>query len=221
MKGWLEMEWLTGFLGSNWIEISATLFGFACVALTVKQNIWCWPTGLVQVVLYIFVFYHAKLYSDLILHVIYIGLQFFGWYFWLHGGKNQTSAPVIKLSGINQSTFTSAYMWMAVTIFSTSVWGFIMKTWTDASLPYWDAFTTVASLIATYLMAKKVLESWLWWIAVDVVAIGVYFYKGLYPTTVLYITFLVMATMGYFSWKKSLKGQSNEENFSSTTNAID
>lgn len=196
------MEWLTGFLGSNWIEISATLFGFTCVALTVRQNIWCWPAGLVQVVLYLFVFYQAKLYSDLILHVIYVGMQFYGWYFWLHGGKDRMEAPVRRIF--------AAKAWIWFTIVGTLTWGYGMTTFTDASVPYWDAFTTVASLVATYLMAKKVLESWLWWIAVDVVAIGVYFYKGLYPTTVLYITFLVMATMGYFSWRKSLKGQNDE-----------
>jgi len=199
------MEWVTGFLGSNWVEISATLFGFMCVALTVRQNIWCWPAGLVQVVLYIFVFYHAKLYSDLILHIIYVGMQFFGWYFWLYGGKNRKEAPVIRIA----SRLKILY-WVLGTFMGTALWGWGMS-FTDASVPYWDAFTTVASLIATYLMAKKVLESWLWWIAVDVVAIGVYFYKGLYPTTVLYITFLVMATMGYFSWKKSLKGDNDEK----------
>ena len=65
-----------------WIELAATICGFVCVVLTIRRNVWCWPTGLVQVLLFILIFYHAKLYSDLILHVIYVGMQFYGWYCW-------------------------------------------------------------------------------------------------------------------------------------------
>lgn len=196
-------EFLIGFFGANWVEISATVFGFICVWLTVKQNIWCWPTGLAQVVLYISVFYTAKLYSDLILHVIYVFMQFYGWYFWLHGGKDRKEAPVEKTPVL--------FNWVGIAILGIFFWGMTMDKFTDAAVPYWDAFTTVASLVATYLMAKKILESWLFWISVDVVAIGVYFYKGLYPTTILYVCFLVLATKGYFAWKKSYKEDQDEK----------
>jgi nicotinamide mononucleotide transporter len=182
----------------TWIEAIAVVFGLICVWLTIRQNIWCWPTGLVQVALYIIIFYRVKLYSDLILHVIYVVMQIYGWYHWLHGGKNQGLLPVSILPS------AARLVWPSVAIVGTVVWGYLMATFTDASVPYGDAFTTVASLIAQWLMARKRLESWFFWISVDVVAIGIYWYKGLILTSGLYAVFLVLATMGLFAWRKSM-----------------
>lgn len=182
----------------NWIEATAAVFGVICVWLTIRRNIWCWPTGLVQVLLYIYIFFGAKLYSDMILHVIYVFMQIYGWHHWLHGGKNKTKLPISLLLNLT-------YLWVAVAAVGTVIWGFLMDRFTDAAVPYADAFTTVASLIAQWLMARKKLESWFFWIAVDVVAIGVYWYKQLYLTTGLYSIFLVLATLGYFEWRKAFQ----------------
>jgi len=185
-----------------WIEVAATVFGLLCVWLTIRQNIWCWPTGLVQVLLFIVIFYEVKLYSDLILHVIYVVMQLYGWHHWLHGGRDRATLIV---TGQSRSAVLT---WVAVTICGTVGWGYAMASFTDAAVPYGDAFTTVASLVAQWLMARKKIESWFFWIAVDVVAIGVYLYKALYVTSGLYAVFLVMATAGYFAWTKSLAGES-------------
>jgi nicotinamide mononucleotide transporter len=177
------------------LEIFGSFFGFMSVYFTIKQNIWCWYFGLLQVVLYCFIFYTAKLYSDMILHVIYILLQVFGWYNWKYGGSDQST---LRITIEINSPF-----WISLTVVATFLSGYIMQTKTDASYPYEDAFIMVTSLVAQYLMIKKVLVSWFFWIVVDVVAIIIYFYKGLYFTTVLYIFFLVMAIIGYLEWKKS------------------
>lgn len=179
------------------IEGVAVVFGLMCVWLTVRQNIWCWPTGLVQVSLYIFIFYEVKLYSDLMLHFVYIGLQIYGWYHWLHGGKNRANLPVSELGS------RSRLAWSLIAIAGTGGWGYLMATYTDAAVPYGDAFTTIASLIAQWLMARKRLESWLFWIVVDVVAIGIYWHKSLYLTSGLYAVFLVLATIGWLEWRRS------------------
>ncbi|MCA8987618.1 MAG: nicotinamide mononucleotide transporter [Planctomycetaceae bacterium] len=181
----------------TFIEVIAVIFGLLCVWLTIRQNIWCWPTGLVQVVLYIFIFYQVKLYSDLILHVIYVFLQLYGWFHWLKGNKGDTSLPVTLLEQRSRSA------WIATMILGTCAWGYLMATRTDAAVPYGDAFTTVTSLIAQWLMARKKLESWLFWIAVDVVAIGIYWTKSLYLTSGLYAVFLVLAILGWFAWKRT------------------
>lgn len=177
------------------IEVLGAVFGFLAVYFTIRQNILCWYFGLVQVTLYCFVFYTSKLYSDMMLHIIYIFLQFFGWYSWKYGGTNQSKLRV--------KSITKATLWIVVTVLGTLILGYMMQLNTDASFPYADAFTTVASLVAQYLMIKKVLGSWLFWIVVDIVAIGIYAYKGLYFTTILYAVFLVMAIIGYFEWKKA------------------
>lgn len=176
------------------IEIFGAIFGFLSVYFTIRQNIWCWYFGLLQVILYCFVFYTSKLYSDMILHVIYIFLQFYGWYNWKYGGSNKSE---LRITLLTKTTF-----WIGLTVLVTALLGYVMQTKTDASFPYEDAFITVTSLVAQYLMIKKILESWLFWIVVDVVAISIYFYKGLYFTTALYLLFLIMAIMGYLEWKK-------------------
>lgn len=181
----------------NWLELVAVVFGVICVVLTVRQNIWCWPTGLIQVVLFIVIFYQAKLYSDLILHVIYVFMQFYGWYHWLHGDQNRSTIPVTLLS------YRMRLIWPSITIVAAYVLGFVMARYTDASFAYLDAFTTVASLVAQWLMARKKLESWVFWIVVDIVAIGIYWQKELYLTARLYGAFLLLASIGLFAWYHS------------------
>lgn len=187
----------------TWIEIVATVFGFLCVVLTIRRNVWCWPTGLVQVLLFIIIFYHAKLYSDLILHVIYVGMQFYGWYCWTAGRDPARQESIV----ISSLTPRQLAMWSLITAVATALWGYTMSRWTDASLPYADAFTTVASLVAQYLLARKFLENWLFWIVVDVVAISVYYYKVLIPTSILYAAFLVLAVIGYVTWRVQVRAQ--------------
>lgn len=178
------------------IEIIATVSGLACVILTIRQNIWCWPTGLLMVSLYIVIFYQAKLYSDMGLQVIYVGLQIFGWHQWLHGGTNKKQLLIRTIGPLNLGA------WLLGSGLCIALLGWAMDTKTDASLPFWDAATTVLSLAAQYLMARKVLESWLLWITVDIMAIGIYATKDLHLTAGLYAVFLVLATIGLFAWKK-------------------
>lgn len=190
-----ESGWtLLGFSVVEWIAVA---FGIACVVLTVRQNIWCWPAGLVQVSLYVYIFYEARLYSDVGLHVVYVVLCVYGWWYWLRGGRDDAPPEVKRLKRPH------AAAWLGVCALGTVGLGATMDRLTDADLPYWDAATTVGSLIAQYLMARKVLESWLFWIGVDVVAIGVYAVKGLYPTAGLYLVFLVLATIGFVAWRSA------------------
>jgi len=180
------------------VEAVAVVFGLVCVWLTVKQNIWCWPTGLVQVALYVVIFYSVKLYSDLILHIIYIVMQVYGWHHWLRGGQNRSKLPVSVLKP------RALLLWWGVCGIGTILLGYFMRQFTDAAAPYPDAFTTIASLIAQWLMARKKLESWWFWVSVDVVAVGVYIYKSLFMTAGLYTVFLVLAITGLFAWRRTL-----------------
>jgi nicotinamide mononucleotide transporter len=181
------------------IELVAAILGLLCVWLTIKQSIGCWPTGLAMVLLYIVIFFEAKLYSDMLLQCVYVVLQLYGWYAWLHGGPEQTALTVNRLPAGRVGLWCLA---------GTAGWiglGTLMHTSTDASYPYVDAFATVASLIAQWFMSRKILESWLVWILVDVVSIGLYVAKELYPTAVLYVVFLGLATRGWFAWRDSWK----------------
>jgi nicotinamide mononucleotide transporter len=183
----------------SWLEIIAAGFGLACVWLTAKRHIACWPTGLVMVLLYIAIFYDAKLYSDMLLQVVYVFLQLYGWHAWLRGGPDNTPLVVSRLPA------WQAALWLAAGVAAAAALGGAMHAYTDASYPYIDAIATVASLIAQWLLGRKVLESWLVWIFVDVVSIGLYLAKELYPTAALYAVFLVLATWGWLEWSKAWK----------------
>jgi nicotinamide mononucleotide transporter len=178
------------------IEIFATFFGFLCVWLTIKRNIWCWPAGIIQVSLFIFIFYDTRLYSDMLLHIIYVFLNSYGWYHWYNSTSDSKELKVTDLR-------THLWIWVIGCIAGTLGLAFVMSTYTNASMPYPDSFITAASLIAQWLMAKKKLESWYFWLIADVMAMVVYWNKELYLTTGLYIAFLIMATLGFWEWRKT------------------
>lgn len=182
--------------------------------LTIRQSLWCWPTGLLQVFLYIFIFYEAKLYSDVGLQVVYVGLQAYGWWSWLKGGPRQDNdLPVTGLSD------RARLGWSAVALVGAALLGGGMARWTDAALPVPDAFITSASLVAQGLLSRKKWESWLGWIAVDLVAVPVYAIKALYLTAALYAVFLVLAIQGLRQWRSDLAAASSSANSSLPTGA--
>jgi len=189
----------------NPYEIFGVLFGIVSVWLTVRENIWCWPTGIVNVSLYIVVFHEAKLYADMGLQVVYVVLNFYGWYEWLHGGRDRGARQLARAP-----TAALLALGIAGVAFGAAL-GMGLRRGTDADLPFWDAGTTSFSLVAQLMMTKKWLENWLFWIAVDVIYIGMYVYKRLYPTAGLYAVFLVLATLGWIEWKKALGAEQRGE----------
>lgn len=182
----------------NPIEIVAAVFGVVSVFLSVRQNIWSWPTAIVNVGLYIIVFFESKLYADTGLQVVYVVLNAYGWYHWLYGGKNRTELPVSKTAAR-----LGALLGMLI-LAGTAVTGTFLSRQTDAALPYVDAFTTSTSLVAQWMMTRKLLENWIIWVGVDVIYIGMYIYKSLYVTAVLYLIFLILSALGYVQWRRSL-----------------
>ena len=181
------------------IEIAAALFGVVAVYLSVRQNVWNWPVGIVNVALYVVVFYRARLYADMGLQVIYIVLALYGWYQWLYGGPGRTTLPVARAS--------PRQLFFATAVGTAGAWaiGALLARYTNASLPHLDAALTSASLVAQWMATRKLLENWLLWIAADVVYIGMFIYKRLYPTAALYFVFTALAIWGYEQWKRTLR----------------
>jgi nicotinamide mononucleotide transporter len=179
------------------LESAAVLFGIVSVYLSVRENIWSWPTAIVNVTLYIFVFHRARLYADMALQVVYIGISLYGWYEWLHGGRGKSRLAV------SRGTPRLAAALAGIGIVGAAVLGTLLSRYTNAALPYLDSTTTTTSLVAQWMMARKILENWLVWVAVDVVYIGMFVYKSLVLTALLYAVFLVLSLMGYLRWKRS------------------
>lgn len=181
------------------IEVAAAIFTLLCVGLCVLRSIWCWPMGAVAVTLYFYVFLKAKLYADMSLQVVYLALQFYGWYQWLYGGEHHTALPVTRVSRSKLLALGG------LGLVSTVGLGTALTTYTDANLPYWDSAATVFSLIAQWMMARKYLQNWLFWIGVNVLYVGMFVSRAMLPSLVLYLILLVMAVMGYREWNKSLR----------------
>ncbi len=181
------------------LEIIATLSGITCVILQTKEKIAAWAFGILSVSISAYIFYHSKLYSDLLLHVVYIFLNIYGWYIWSSRKRETAPSPILILSaqGKAASVFIIALLTLAL--------GYLMGTYTDADLFYFDAFTTSGSLVAQYLLAKKYLQNWMIWIAVDLVAIPLYLYKSLYFFSFLFAVYLVICIYGFVSWRKVFK----------------
>lgn len=195
----ITLEWITALVRAmSALEWIAAIVGAYSVYLSVRQNIWSWPTAIVNVVLYTVVFYRARLYADMGLQVVYAVLSIYGWYEWLHGGENRTELRVTR------TVIRSGAILTGAALLGAAVLGLFLKRTTDAALPFMDSFLSSTSLVAQYLMTKKKLENWLIWIFVDVLYVGMYVFKDLYVTAGLYAVFLVLAVRGYLDWRRSM-----------------
>ncbi len=182
-------------------EIAGFVFGVLAVWLTAKESPGCWPTGLVNVALYIVVFWQAKLYADMGLQVVYVAVCLYGWWEWLHGGAGGGRLTVSRAPRRTLAALTVAGAAFAVVL------GLALHRGTDAALPFWDSTTTSYSLVAQWLQTKKRIETWWFWIAVDVVYVGVYAVKGLWLTALLYAIFLALCLVGLRDWRRSYAGE--------------
>ncbi|WP_163717933.1 nicotinamide riboside transporter PnuC [Mangrovibacterium lignilyticum] len=191
---------ILSWLIANWVEVSGTVLGLIYIFLSIKQNIYTWPVGLLASALYVYVFFVAKFYADMALQVYYVLVSLYGWYFWLKG--NAASDSQLHVS----STPRKIWLWL---IFASVVFfmliEFVLKNYTDSPVPVGDALTTSLSLVATWMLARKYLEHWLIWIFVDFFSAALYAIKGLWPTVVLFLVYTAMALVGYMKWRNELK----------------
>ena len=189
----------------NWIELTAAAFGIAAVYLSARQSVWNWPLGIINVALYIIVFYRAKLYADMGLQVVYVVLAAYGWWHWLHGGENHGVLRVSRVPPREVVILAAAFL------FGTAALSTFLTRKTDASLPLADSALTVASLVAQYMMTRKYLECWLVWLAADVAYVAMFMYKSLWATAGLYAVFCVLAVVGWQQWRQSLRQRMSTE----------
>jgi nicotinamide mononucleotide transporter len=181
-----------------WTELLGFITGAICVWLQVKENVWNWPAGIANNIFYIVVFWRSGLYADSLLQWIYIAISVYGWWNWLRGGAAHSK---LKISRTSRAA-TLAYA--ALTACGTVVFYELLRRYTNSTVPIWDGLTTAMSLTAQYMLTRKLVENWWWWIAVDVIYIALYVYKHLLLTSVLYAIFLAMCIIGFRRWKQLL-----------------
>ncbi len=186
----------------NPLELLAVLLGLINIVLIVRRSVWNYPFGLAMVAIYAWLFAQpdVRLYSDAGLQFFFFAVQLYGWWNWSRAQSGDGEVKVLRLA---PEALAATIALVAV---ATIGWGALMHRFTDASIPWWDAFIAMASISAQLLMARRYLENWILWIAVDVAAIGVYATKGLMLTSFLYMVFLAFSVVGLMSWRKSLVG---------------
>lgn len=190
---------LAPWLPMSPLEVTATVFGLLSVWYSVRENIWSWPTGLVNVALYIALFWSGKLYAETCLQVIYVVLQIYGWWQWARGGDRHAGVVITR---------TSLRLWLVllgIAVPLTLMIEQILVRWTDSTTYWWDSISTALSLIAQWMLSKKKLENWLIWIIVDCFSIPLFLTKGFYLTGGLYAIFLILCIIGLRAWLRTYR----------------
>jgi nicotinamide mononucleotide transporter len=182
------------------LELLAALMVLINVVLVARRNVWNYAFAIAGVALYAFVFYGAKLYSDMLLQGFFLVINLYGWRHW---SRSLASAGQVTVSRL---TTGHRAVWLTGIALATLAWGSAMHRFTDAAVPYVDAGIAMASIAAQILLSRQKLENWLLWIAVDLVAIGVYASRDLWPTAILYVLLLGVSIWGLVDWRRAERG---------------
>lgn len=194
----LEPAFKLGPQPTSWGEVLGFVTGVITVYLVVRQHVANWGIGILNVAILGFTFLDAGLYADASLQIVFIVLGFYGWWVWLYGGEHRTHKLV-------QRTSRTEWAGIAVgVVVATAVITWVLSTYTESNVPFWDALTTALSLAATYGQSRKLVESWLIWITVDLIYVPLYAYKGLYLTGGLYVIFIGLCVAGLAAWRADL-----------------
>ena len=215
---WLQVA---SWLSDNYLEIFGAVTGILYVFLEIRQNIWLWPVGIATSAVYIIVFFTNKFYADMSLQGYYLVISVLGWYWWVNGrghraqGKGHRAQGTghraqggerrseLKVSRLKIKTgIILLLIWLAI---YAGMW-FVLDRFTDSPVPAWDSFITSLSIIATWMLARKIYEHWYLWIVVNAAAVLLFITRGLYPTVILYIIYFAMSFAGLRAWRRSLTG---------------
>lgn len=190
---------ITGWLLQHWVETTAAILGTIYLLLSIRQHIGLWFFGLLTSALYIYVFLAEKFYADMALQVYYVVISIYGWIHWKYGKDNDKKLPVTSCGVRLFYALTGSWLilWIAMSAF--------LKYFTDSPVPVGDGFTTAGSIVATWMLARKIKEHWIFWVIIDFVSLALYLNKQMYPTSILFAVYTIMAVVGYIEWTKDYK----------------
>ena len=194
----LWQQLVEGLFATTWLEYIAVFFGIASVIFSRLENTWVYPTGIVNTTIYIYLSIIAGLYAEAGVNFYYTVMSIVGWVLWT---QKRAGEQVLQI------TRSSSREWLIAAFFFSSCWfvlWWILKSYTNSTVPLADGFASAAAYTGMWLMARKKLENWLWWIVTNIASIPLYFVKGFVFTSFQYLVFLVLAVMGYIEWRRKL-----------------
>ncbi len=189
------------------LEVLAVMLAIAYIVLAVKENIWCWVAGFCSTLIYLYLFFNSQLYSESLLQLFYLAMSVYGWVSWqridhsnFQHGKQNHARKIVR-----QLPLSMHIKIILIGSLSALLLGSLMQHFFHAALAYIDAATTIFAIISTYLVTQKIIENWLYWIAIDALSIYMYIVKGFYLTSLLFGLYIVLSITGYYAWKKHLR----------------
>lgn len=182
-------------------ELVAVVLAIAYLLLAIRQNIWCWVCAAGSTAIYIALFVDAKLYMESALNAFYFAMAVYGWIVWSSGRSAGAEMPVVCWP---RSAHAKAIL---VIVGASTISGYLLSRYTDAEFPYIDSATTWGSVWATFLIARKVLENWWYWLLIDVASVYIYWSRDLQLTSVLFVAYVVLIPFGLFSWSRAMRRQ--------------
>lgn len=189
-------QFLDGLFATGWLEFVAVAFGIASVMLSRMENIWVYPTGIINTTVYIYLSIIGGLYAEAGVNFYYTVMSVIGWVLW---AQKRAGEQVLHI------TQSSGREWRNALIFFFLCWAvlfLVLKNFTDSSVPMADGFASAAAYTAMWLMARKKLENWIWWGITNVASIPLYFIKGYVFTSFQYLVFLILSVLGYLEWRR-------------------
>lgn len=191
------LEWLS-------LETIAVLLSIAYLLLVMAENSLCWYCAFISTAIYVWIFGDVNLYMESALNVYYMAMAIYGWYQWRQGGESSSGIAISRWDPRQHLTA------IAVILIATGISGYLLASSTDAVFPFLDSFTTWGSVLTTYMVARKVVENWIYWIVINSVSIFLFIDRELYQTAGLFCLYLILAVIGYIAWRKAYLKQSNE-----------
>lgn len=204
-------ETILYWLSNNYIEVAASLFGLISIYFGIKEKPIFWIFAFINAVFFVFVYFDKKIYALMLLQFYYISLSFYGFYYWIKGGKSaqsQQKVPIKRLE--NNKIMIGALVFIFIYFFLTA----ILKYFTDSTIPFIDAIITTFSIFASFLMTKKYIEHWFLWVVSDIISIVTFAHQQMFATMIMYLFFLSSAFIGFFQWKKEFQKQKFEKTIS-------
>lgn len=195
---------LAGFTAMSYWEYLAVLFGVAYIVLVTKESLWAWPCAFFNTLIYTILFFNGALLMESALNIYYLFMAFYGFYCWRYG-SNEHRELAISSWGIKAHVLL-----IVITTVLSLVIGYLLDTYTRADYAYLDSLTSCFAVVTTYLVAKKVLENWLYWVVIDAVSIYLFLQKGYYPTVILFAVYTGIAVFGYLSWREHYNANQTE-----------
>jgi len=180
------------------------VFAVLYLVLAIKQNVLCWYAGIVSTCIFLYLTFNANLYMEAALQVFYLGISFYGIWQWKYATQKRNSADKTPLQ-ISSWNATQHFFTITLIVILALISGFILKTYTNAALPFIDSLTSWGGVVATYMVAKKVFENWHYWFVIDAISIYLYYERGFILYAFLFFIYLILIVFGYLTWRKHLQ----------------